>query len=127
MKAFITDSRAYGTPHADSDIDLVVLMDKDDALRLADLADSEAPLSVASDTGFSLRFGKLNLLIETGVGEFEDWLTGTNQLKAKAPVKRSVAVELFDRLRERRQELNSESDIATLEAEYVGFGERLVA
>ena len=52
MKAFITGSRAYGIPREDSDIDLVVAVNKEDYYKLWDLSDNRDKLV----------FGRLNLV-----------------------------------------------------------------
>lgn len=109
MKAFITGSRAYGAPREDSDIDLVVLMDADTAGELSQLAANFAasPIaaaSIATDRGLSLRFGRMNLIIETDDGSFQDWIDGTDELKAIMPVTHEKAVDVFDRYRNARKE-----------------------
>jgi hypothetical protein len=104
LKAFLTGSYAYGTPHEDSDIDLVVLISQDDLNRLAsfDLDSYYSRYGKTPDSHYG-RFGNLNLLCVTTELEYNIWLDGTKELVAKRPVTRDEAVETFQRLqRERR-------------------------
>lgn len=94
MNAFLTGSRVYGSPQADSDIDLVVRVDETTAglLRL---------LSGNKDT---VRFGKLNVILCTTDKEFAVWKLGTEQLRyarnaGNPPVDKYMAKEAFDHLR----------------------------
>ncbi len=102
MKSFLTGSRRYGTPRADSDIDLVVLMDVNELVELAKLADNTddfgSPGGEQYDDGCSLRFGKLNLLCVTQE-HFKVWKQGTDELIAMAPVTRDKAMEHLAALR----------------------------
>ncbi len=92
MNSFITGSHAYGTPRPNSDIDLVVLVSKQD---------SELLWNSKNEDSKSPRFGpKLNLLIfvvedEGAVLRFEKWRDVTLELMARAPVTREEAVEAF--------------------------------
>lgn len=52
MKAFLTGSYAYGTPHKDSDVDLVVAVDNQTYLKLWELSENSGKLV----------FGNLNLV-----------------------------------------------------------------
>jgi len=83
---FLTGSHAYGTPGADSDIDMVVWAE-DEALR---------KLLVGS--GYPVRFGKLNIIICDNEADWNIWVKGTEALKRNAPVDRETAVELFQAL-----------------------------
>lgn len=124
-RAFVTGSRKYGTPKADSDIDLVVLVSPADLLLLQKEADIECKPHIPrgnSDGGpmsDSLRFGKLNLIAVTWNQAFEAWKKGTEELLARtqermAPIEREEAVALFKSLREK---LAKERGIA--EADYL--------
>lgn len=83
---WLTGSHAYGTPGADSDIDMVVWAE-DEALR---------KLLVGS--GYPVRFGKLNIIICDNEADWNIWVKGTEALKRNAPVDRETAVELFQAL-----------------------------
>lgn len=106
--AFITGSRAYGTPSPGSDVDLVVFVD---AETLASLRTAAAfPIGPAQDgpsakdtgaDGASLRFGALNVIATTSRQRFDSWASGTRMLKGLAPVTRSVAVAAFKELFEK--------------------------
>lgn len=103
MKSFLTGSRRYGTPHPDSDIDLVVLMDGPELTELAKLAsnsdDFGSPGGPQYEDGFSLRFGNLNLLCVTQEKHFKVWKQGTDELVAKKPVTRDEAILHLAQLR----------------------------
>ncbi len=103
MKSFVTGSRAYGTPRADSDIDLVVLVDGPDCQMLCDMAaaqnDLGSPGGEHYEDGRALRFGNLNLLCITNPNHFDVWRRGTDELKAMAPVTREKAVEHISEIR----------------------------
>lgn len=90
-KPFITGSRAYGIPKEDSDIDLVILVDKSTASFLFSAKDK------GSD---SVRFGRLNLIIFHSEFLFNLWRKCTEELKEKAKhrrVLRGEAVEYFQK------------------------------
>lgn len=103
MKSFVTGSHAYGTPHPNSDIDLVVLVSAKDAERLKEQA--EAVMQVdgeydAAHIGLSLRFGNLNLICVTDEESFEIWRKGTMRLKKRKPVSRQDAIKFLKKLRQ---------------------------
>lgn len=107
--AILTGSRVYGSPKPNSDVDLVLLMTGPQANALAVFADQDpGPKHSQSASGFSLRFGRLNLIIETDPVKFEVWVRGTEQLTAMKPVTRSQAVALLDFL-QRQAMLSPES------------------
>jgi len=87
--AFITGSQAYGTPHDRSDIDVAVLMDKDDVRLLNDIKDDAEERYADSH---SLRFGDLNLILFTDPVKFEAWRRATDALLEQQPVSRAQAV-----------------------------------
>ena len=108
MNAFITGSRAYGTPREDSDIDLVVLTSISDMEKLVSIfCSGEGPdgpsYSETDHPTAVLWIGKLNLLIVTDRGDFDVWVDGTRELKDRAlsrRVTRDEAVECFKARRE---------------------------
>lgn len=106
--AFITGSRAYGTPTPDSDIDLVLRMTEEEYQLLKPFADQiyfdTDPEYGRKCQNHVLRFGKLQLLICTTDAQYRIWFEGTKTLKwlsrnRKAPVLRSEACKLFADLR----------------------------
>lgn len=103
MKAFLTGSHVYGTPKPESDIDLVVLVSPADLalIMAAHNASDRNDTDYSGAVTASLKFGKLNLLLETREDRFAIWRLGTSELKTKAPVHRDVAVETFRALRKR--------------------------
>lgn len=98
MTAFVTGSRAYGTPRPDSDVDLVVPIDAAALRELLDVVNEDEVSSGSGYHGVSLRFGRLNLICVTGPRQLDAWSSGTKALKAKAPVARDEAVALFKSL-----------------------------
>ena len=89
MEAFITGSRAYGTPNEESDIDLVVFCSPDDAAKLWDLRGESQ----------TVRYGRLNLVVfsdtDSGRRNYARWKAVTDELREKAPVSRDEAVAAF--------------------------------
>lgn len=71
MTAFLTGSRAYGDPGPDSDVDLVVRVDKETAEKLRKLSDNGE---------YPIRFGKLNLVLCASDQAFGAWRYGTDKL-----------------------------------------------
>jgi predicted nucleotidyltransferase len=103
-EAFLTGSFAYGTPHKDSDIDIVVKMsDREiDNLREAEeelhtLTKKKKPKQSDKDyyTANSFRFGNLNIITLSDELEFKAWQLATENLKARSPVTRKKAVKCF--------------------------------
>lgn len=90
MKAFITGSRAYGTPREDSDIDLVIAASASDLFLLWE----------NKDEGKGLRFGKLNLVTfnldnPEDVERYEKWKAVHNDLVSRKPVTKDEAIKCF--------------------------------
>lgn len=104
MNALVTGSHVYGTPKPDSDIDLVVLVTKQEIKLLRKLADEDNSTDYENpDYGVggltaSLRFGKLNLLCCTDPAQVDVWRRGTDALKLVRPVTRDQAVATFQQL-----------------------------
>lgn len=110
-RAFVTGSYAYGDPvepdewcseckqyRNGSDIDLVVLVSKEDLEQLRGLSSGEH--HSGDITSASLSFGRLNLICETDDEAFGRWKIGTRAFKrCKNIVPRSVAVNVFENLR----------------------------
>lgn len=99
MKAFITGSRRYGEPKEDSDVDLVVLCDAD---TFADMGvffreeiEGDADNDEYDDESFSLKIGKLNLILCASKKRFREWRIGTELLERSKPVSRDTAKRLF--------------------------------
>lgn len=97
--AFVTGSRVYGIPKENSDIDLVVLISDEDWEHLAMASDDENSVNEYGTKNKSIRFGNLNLLVTTEQKDFDVWMKGTEELKARRPVERDEAVKLFSGLR----------------------------
>lgn len=102
LAAFVTGSHAYGTPHEESDIDLVVLVSEADLNRLMIVGTQDETVREyrKKTWGTPLRFGGLNLLCCTTEAQYRTWRKGTAMLKQRKPVTREQAVTQFDLLRE---------------------------
>lgn len=72
LGAFVTGSQAYGTAKPESDVDLVCFVSEETKQQLIDLAG-----------GFPVRFGKLNLILETSVGKVAAWKAAREEVIAK--------------------------------------------
>lgn len=109
--AVLTGSQAYGLPTEKSDIDVAVMLSKEDADALVRLAGG-AGVETHDDGSFSLHFGRLNLIVcfEEKYFDiwrakyFDIWRAGTVELKARSPVTRAEAVAvlspMFEKLRD---------------------------
>lgn len=86
MISFISGSYAYGVPHKDSDIDLVMLVESEDVNLLWEHSDKEFS---------TCRYGKLNLVTFTNKDRFEKWKEVTDKLKNIRPVTREFAISAF--------------------------------
>jgi hypothetical protein len=95
LKAFLTGSHVYGTPHESSDINLVVFMSQDDLDRLRMLGCDEGDEQYDDNSIACLRFGKLNLLCVTDAADYGAWRSGTDELVARSPVTREEAIAVF--------------------------------
>jgi hypothetical protein len=95
--AFLTGSRVYGEPTPDSDVDLVVLIDKAGAAQLEALLGRD--LVDYDHTCISVRSGRINLLLCTELKVFEGWRKGTDVLAKVAPVPRDKAADALGVLR----------------------------
>lgn len=107
--AFLTGSRAYGVPHKDSDIDIVLRMSEEDALKLYEACPEALcvgqpkpkPENIPYPTRqlYVFRFGMVNLLCCTTDEGFEQWVRGTTELIQQAPVGREEAVAHLSAIR----------------------------
>jgi hypothetical protein len=94
VTAFLTGSRAYGTPRPDSDIDLCVLMSKEDLNEL--IAGNTPAKSDYGKASASLRFGILNLVCMTSEFDFMAWKVATEELIARKPVTKAEAIQTIN-------------------------------
>lgn len=84
----------YGQPREDSDVDLCILVPKEEALILGACADE--PNSPRPGSGsFPVKYGNLNLIVCTDHRTYRAWKRGRDRLKAQAPVTREQAREMF--------------------------------
>lgn len=107
MHAFITGSRAYGTPNAESDVDLVIRVDENTAAMLRKLSDKTTEIA-QKGAKTPVRFGNLNLILCETDDEWAVWRVGTtgmmndietyDRVKAKAELdKLRTLVGIFDK------------------------------
>lgn len=82
--AFLTGSRAYGTPRFDSDVDLCLLVSKEDEAKLRKMYGQQDG---------TIRCEDLNLIPLTDPKKFGAWAKATEYLKGIAPVDRETAVK----------------------------------
>lgn len=89
MKAFITGSQAYGTPDANSDIDIVMFVDSATKKLLMSLL----PTALTDYNGNVKTFksGKVHLIVTDDQKTYTAWATATQALTAMRPVSREQA------------------------------------
>lgn len=98
MSAFLTGSRAYGTPREDSDIDLCLLMDEDEAEALIEFCGGWQEVSDSPYKGGMCLFmlthtgKKLNIILFVDSNQHRAWKDATKELMARRPVTRKEAV-----------------------------------
>lgn len=119
--AILTGSHAYGEPHEDSDIDLVVYMPPSELAKLQRAMGLGEQAKAAKDKAYGdsntpLRFGPLNLLVCTSRKRYESWCEGTADLVQRGeeegrPITRPEAVEHFSKLRERERQLEEGGEV----------------
>lgn len=128
MKSFLTGSRVYGTPNAESDVDLCVLISYDDMKTLVDASKHEASGS-GIPRAMSVKFGELNLVMTWDEKCFAEWKMATEDLIKAKPVTRDDAVAHFKRIeaiREVKKELHTDDpfieigDLIYLDAALLG-------
>lgn len=119
-KAFITGSHAYGTPHAKSDLDIVMLVDDDAGDALVKICDDVEMETYDEIEDACLRFGKLNLIMVTSQAIYDAWKTGTEQLITRKPVTRDEAVKVFTALRAAARETEFHATVDELTADARG-------
>lgn len=87
MTPFITGSRAYGMPTADSDIDLVI----------PPMIDSEVEMLRNCSCAGIIKYDKLNLIIAPTEEAFYMWKKCNDELVKMKPVSRSFAIGYLER------------------------------
>lgn len=95
-KNLLIGSRAHGKPREDSDVDLVLLVDRSVMMALIDIADIAHTLR---DDEASCHIGKLNAVVTCSEAVFESWRRGVELLEQKAPVTRDVAIATYTKQR----------------------------
>ena len=103
MTSFITGSQVYGKPNENSDVDLVVLINKEEVELLKKTCDRYTEwYEREGDCGrytyilhsISIHFGKLNLICVFRESIYNIWLQATNS----AASKRDITTEIMDSL-----------------------------
>lgn len=108
--AFCTGSRVYGEPRADSDLDLVVLVESDETVELLAAMDETRKGTGEPSAGSerpSFRFGALNLIVCRTVSDYYLWRAGTADLALIKPVARDTAKAHFLMLEQRPSKARS--------------------
>lgn len=101
IQCILTGSQAYGKPGKKSDIDVVMLLTKEElALFSAKAGECEDYVNLASGEEAALRFGNLNVIAVTDPVVFGIWQKGTAALRLKKPVTRTYAMNTLDKLRQ---------------------------
>jgi predicted nucleotidyltransferase len=94
LEAFVTGSQAYGTATPNSDIDVVCFVSETTKQQLIEVSG-----------GLPVRFGKLNLILETKVGKFLAWKAALravldanqdNKKQGLPPLTREEAVKIHN-------------------------------
>lgn len=96
MSSFLTGSRAYGTPHEESDYDHCILLSDHAARCMVEVFEEREGSGCNSGSNImyaSFKIGRLNILIFTDLKQFEVWRRATEFLITKAPVTRKKAVK----------------------------------
>lgn len=103
MRSFMTGSRVYGVPKDESDFDLVILMDREEAVKLLYFSDNngEKQDNYTEMKSLPMRFGKLNIIAVFTEADMAVWKLGTKQLVQENNVSRDRAIEVFSELRKR--------------------------
>lgn len=86
LRAFITGSRRYGKPRADSDLDLVIMTDPEAHQKLCQHGDVEDGSRYCQ-----IRYGRLNIVVVNDQEKFLVWRSITEKLAEQAPVTRDHA------------------------------------
>lgn len=90
---FLTGSQRYGIPTDKSDIDIVVEITEDLARLLFEFSDKGKAIS-PNAIGWSLRFGKLNLICCNDT-RYDAWKAATTECYLEKPTTRERAKEIF--------------------------------
>ncbi len=92
-EAFITGSRAYGTPREDSDIDLVIKCSHDDLVLLSSFGGKSTWNQ--NNVSANLRWGNLNIIAISSDIVYEAWKLTNEELLKRRPVDRETAKTEF--------------------------------
>ena len=102
MEIIFTGSRVYGRPKKDSDLDIVILCNDEEARLLNLVCDKEKQRTANYPEGsFNLYFGNLNIIVTTDEGTFNSWKEGTQLLKDMSDyneiVTKKIAIKVLER------------------------------
>ena len=97
MKSFLTGSRVYGTPNENSDTDLVLRMEPEEALILSKYSDGFNAEQMRYGGGhcLTMRFGGLNLIICMNDESYAAWKISTLEAKKLKPLSKGRSGKLF--------------------------------
>lgn len=91
MKAFLTGSQVYGIPNEESDVDVVLLVEKstlDMMVRLLPKGGTNYDGTVVT-----VMSGKINLILTTTDEEYRRWRLFTETMTAMKPVSKEAAMK----------------------------------
>ena len=95
-EAFVTGSRKYGSPRPDSDVDLAILVNREDAEILRHHSEGEG-----EEANRKIVYGKLNLIVFVK-GEEDDqyqaWKKTNEVLRAMRPVTKAQATSALENM-----------------------------
>jgi hypothetical protein len=95
LKSFFTGSRTYGTPRADSDLDLAIRVSYEELAKIVVSNVADEVIWYDNSPTASLKFGKLNVIACLTDDAFEKWALSTTSLELRAPVTRDEAIKQY--------------------------------
>ena len=105
MKILLSGSRVYGTPRADSDLDVVILApakSKDEALLRSATVLHESSKEYDGANAQSRTAGDLNVILVRADWLFDAWVRATDRCLSEAPCSRDRAIEIHTEERARK-------------------------
>jgi hypothetical protein len=97
VKPFLTGSHAYGTPHKDSDIDIVMMIDDADLEEVLGENDEFETKGEHSGGNPSYLIGNVNFIVVDKL-EYDCWLEATNMMKSSGhKFNKKEATEIIDK------------------------------
>lgn len=95
VDAFLTGSRAYGVPRADSDYDIVIRCDRKDAVEFGADLNGDTSGYPLDEHAWQVKKGAVNFILCFTDARFQSWKDGTDKLCTIKPASRDVAKAVF--------------------------------